>query len=151
MDEWMGNGHNRTGSLSLHHLLQSQRSNRRPQERRADNHFSPAYQHVLLNFHLNRIQPKIPPSCPLCQNPYETVKNFLFDCPPLADLRRNTSKHLQTLRNVYIQQHNNCCKSANTTPWHLVEWRRLRWLLDQESKVYYRLCLCFEGQWMQLR
>ena len=44
-------------------------------------------QHIVLNAHLNRIQPEIAPLCTLCDHPYETVKHFLFECQPLQDLR----------------------------------------------------------------
>ena len=44
-------------------------------------------QHVQLNHHLNRIQPQIPPVCPLCGFAYETVDHHLFHCPPLQDIR----------------------------------------------------------------
>ena len=45
-------------------------------------------QHVPLNMHINRIKPEHAPLCSLCDHPYETVKHFLFECPPLEDLRQ---------------------------------------------------------------
>ena len=44
-------------------------------------------QHVPLNNHLNRINPEIPPLCPLCDHPYETVEHVLMQCRKLEDLR----------------------------------------------------------------
>ena len=43
--------------------------------------------HVPLNYHLNRINPQKPPSCPLCNNPSETTDHHLFHCKPLKNLR----------------------------------------------------------------
>ena len=45
-------------------------------------------QHAPLNYHLNRINPRHPPMCPLCDHPYETVQHILFNCPKLQDLRQ---------------------------------------------------------------
>ena len=44
-------------------------------------------QHVPLNNHLNRFNPEIPPLCPLCDHPYETVEHVLMQCRKLEDLR----------------------------------------------------------------
>ena len=44
--------------------------------------------HVPLNFHRNRFNPEVPPLCPLCDSPYETVEHVLFECRELRDLRQ---------------------------------------------------------------
>ena len=43
--------------------------------------------HLQLNAHLSRITKDHNPACPLCDNPEESVHHFLFECPPLQDLR----------------------------------------------------------------
>ena len=44
--------------------------------------------HIQLNAHLSRITKDHHPACPLCAYREETVQHFLFDCPPLHDLRK---------------------------------------------------------------
>ena len=43
--------------------------------------------HIQLNAHLNRILKDHQPACPLCGYREETVHHFLFECPPLQDIR----------------------------------------------------------------
>ena len=44
--------------------------------------------HIQLNAHLSRITSNHQPTCNLCGYKDETVQHFLFDCPPLQDLRK---------------------------------------------------------------
>ena len=44
--------------------------------------------HVPFNFHRNRFNPEVPPLCPLCDSPYETVEHVLLECRELKDLRQ---------------------------------------------------------------
>ena len=45
-------------------------------------------QHVPLNQHLNRINPQLPPMCPLCDEHFETTEHLLLKCPKLESLRK---------------------------------------------------------------
>ena len=45
-------------------------------------------QHIPLNTHLSKITENHSPTCPLCENPSETVPHHLFKCKPLEDLRQ---------------------------------------------------------------
>ena len=44
--------------------------------------------HIQLNAHLSRITEDHNPTCTLCGYKEETVKHFLFDCPPLKEDRK---------------------------------------------------------------
>jgi hypothetical protein len=45
-------------------------------------------QHIPLNAHLNRIKPRITPTCLMCNYNQETVTHRLLECPTLSDLRQ---------------------------------------------------------------
>ena len=57
-------------------------------------------QHITLNQHLNRINPEIPPLCPLCDHHQESVEHFLFLCPNLTDLRQQLLPPIPSLENT---------------------------------------------------
>ena len=99
--------------------------------------------HIFLNAHLNRIKPEHPPQCTLCNHPSETVKHFLFDCPPLQDLRKIYLPPNPDLDNTLYSNSTQLRQTCNyyTTPWHSAEGPRLRWLLDRQSKVE---CTCIK-------
>ena len=69
-------------------------------------------QHIQLNQHLNRIQPQLPPTCPLCNAPSETTDHHLFECTPLRDLRLSLLPKKPTQANTLygsVQQLKNTC------------------------------------------
>ena len=56
--------------------------------------------HVPLNSYLSSIKPQHPSACPLCQEPQETVKHFLFECRALSDLRERLLPKPHNVHNV---------------------------------------------------
>lgn len=69
-------------------------------------------QHIPLNQHLNRIQPQLPPMCPLCNYPSETVEHHLLHCPCLEDLRTSLLPPRPSIENTLygtVQQLRNTC------------------------------------------
>ena len=43
--------------------------------------------HTVLNYHLKKLNPAVPATCPLCESEDETVSHFLGKCPSLGSIR----------------------------------------------------------------
>jgi len=69
--------------------------------------------HVPFNFNLNRFNPKIPPLCPLCDSPYETVEHVLFDCRELRELRQLHLAEQASIANTLYCSYQQLKKTAN--------------------------------------
>ena len=76
-------------------------------------------QHVPLNYHRNRLNPEVPPNCPLCDYPYETTEHVLLNCNRLEDLRHTLLPSAPTIENTLY-----CSKKQ----------------LEQTANFYYMSC-----------
>ena len=88
--EWYNKwAQNDKGRVMFHHMPQPNKSDPINSLERKDQVviFPLRTNHIQLNAHLNRILKDHQPACPLCGYREETVHHFLFECPPLQDIR----------------------------------------------------------------
>ena len=131
--EWMDNWtKGSTGRKVYPHMKTTKSNDPLKQLKRKDQSaiFQLRTQHIPLNHHRNRLNPEVPPNCPLCDFPYETVEHVLFNCKGLEDLRHSFLPNAPCIENTLYCSQKQLEKTANF--YHMACARRAaaQWPLD---------------------